>query len=47
MNKIKQNDMDAKGRIIDESIYESSMPRTFEEMSVRVFCKYPEKVRIQ
>ena len=37
--------MDAKGKIIDESVYESSMPRTFEEMSVRVFCKNPDKVQ--
>lgn len=39
-----QNDVDARGNIVDESIYESSMPRTFEEMSVRVFCKNPDKV---
>jgi hypothetical protein len=35
------------GKKIDESVYESLLPRKFEELSIRVFCRNPQKVRLR
>ena len=39
-----KHDENSKGSKIDEIKYEASMPRYFEEMNIRLFCKDPEKV---
>lgn len=32
-------------KAIDEKVYETSLPRSFEELAVRVFCRAPSKQR--
>jgi len=34
------------GREVPESNYESRIPKSFEELAVRVFCKFPDKVEL-
>lgn len=45
LNRQPQQNEVPIGKKIDESVYESSLPRKFEELSIRVFCRDPQKVR--